>query len=310
MKETIIKASEIIFGNEGDYTSINADDNGAVSIGRIQWHGTRALNLLKRIIAVLGVSSATEYLEEELYVEINTSRSWAKRTVNTLEAAKLSALLSTEESKQVQDEQSYDDVESYISHIKKLGVDEENAQIFMADIENQGGSPASTRIIDASQGKDLNSLYLAAKADSVFSKRMERRDRVYKKLTGHAYGEEAYDGIVHEVQYGENLSQISRKYGTTVSEITELNNISNPDFIRAGDNLKIPKPQVSEDNKPKTPSAITHKVVRGDTFIKISSVYGVSIASIIAANRSKYRAISRDYIVEGWKLIIPSGDGT
>ena len=51
-KNTIQKTSEIIFANEGGYASVNADDNGAVSVGRLQWHGTRALNLLKKIVNI------------------------------------------------------------------------------------------------------------------------------------------------------------------------------------------------------------------------------------------------------------------
>lgn len=47
-KEIVAAAQNIIFANEGNYGSVNADDNGAVSVGKVQWHGTRALNLLKQ----------------------------------------------------------------------------------------------------------------------------------------------------------------------------------------------------------------------------------------------------------------------
>ena len=43
------KAAEIIFANEGNYGSVNKNDNGAVSVGKVQWHGNRALNLLRTI---------------------------------------------------------------------------------------------------------------------------------------------------------------------------------------------------------------------------------------------------------------------
>ena len=39
-------AAEVIFGNEGNYTSVNWNDNGAISIGKIQWHANRARDLL------------------------------------------------------------------------------------------------------------------------------------------------------------------------------------------------------------------------------------------------------------------------
>ena len=50
-REIAAEAAKIIFANEGNYASVNADDNGAVSVGKVQWHGNRALSLLKKIAA-------------------------------------------------------------------------------------------------------------------------------------------------------------------------------------------------------------------------------------------------------------------
>ena len=38
IKEIATAASDIIFSNEGSYGSINRDDNGALSVGKLQWH--------------------------------------------------------------------------------------------------------------------------------------------------------------------------------------------------------------------------------------------------------------------------------
>lgn len=362
IKEKIKKASEIIFANEGGYSSVNADDNGAVSVGRIQWHGTRALRLLKKIVKALG-EGASEYLSEALLKEINAASSWDRRTVNTLERAQLSALLSTEESKSIQDKQADDDVGAYLKHVEALGVTDENAQIFMADIENQGGAKASERIINAAEGKDIDSLYVAASMDAVFRNYMPRRGRVYQILTGHAYGEEPYDGEVYPVAHGDTLSKIAREHNTTVAALVELNGIKDPDHICVGDVLKIPT-EATEESKPAdtehedntytsvegdtlskiardhnttvaalcelndihvcvgevlklpvkdvTPEApvatVVHKVEPRDTLTAISARYGVSIAAILSANRDLYRAISANYIVAGWELIIPRGE--
>ena len=48
-REIAAEAAKVIFANEGNYASVNADDNGAVSVGKVQWHGNRALSLLKKI---------------------------------------------------------------------------------------------------------------------------------------------------------------------------------------------------------------------------------------------------------------------
>ena len=47
--EILDAALQLLYYNEGSYGSVNKNDNGAVSVGKIQWHGTRALNLLKRL---------------------------------------------------------------------------------------------------------------------------------------------------------------------------------------------------------------------------------------------------------------------
>lgn len=37
VKAVAAKAAVIIYGNEGGYGSVNANDNGAVSVGKVQW---------------------------------------------------------------------------------------------------------------------------------------------------------------------------------------------------------------------------------------------------------------------------------
>jgi len=49
-RQIAAEAAKVIFANEGNYASVNADDNGAVSVGKVQWHGNRALSLLKKIV--------------------------------------------------------------------------------------------------------------------------------------------------------------------------------------------------------------------------------------------------------------------
>jgi murein DD-endopeptidase MepM/ murein hydrolase activator NlpD len=43
----------------------------------------------------------------------------------------------------------------------------------------------------------------------------------------------------HVVKSGETLSGIARKYGTTVSKLQRLNNISNPNKLRIGQRIKV-----------------------------------------------------------------------
>ena len=186
LKEIAEKAAPIIFSHEGDYGSVNKNDNGALSVGRVQWHGSRALSLMKEICEALGAQKGKEILGAALYAEITAKgTSWGSRKATEEEAGRLSAALSTTEGKRAQDALALKDITGYCTHIQNLGVTDPAAIIFMADIENQGGAGASARIIKAASGKTLDALYASAKSDKVFSKYMTRRDAVYAAVKGY-----------------------------------------------------------------------------------------------------------------------------
>jgi len=46
---------------------------------------------------------------------------------------------------------------------------------------------------------------------------------------------------VHEVQKGETLSIIAKKYGVALEDLVKINNIENPDMIVVGQKLYIPE---------------------------------------------------------------------
>ena len=187
-KEVAATAAAIIFANEGGYTSVNANDNGAVSVGKVQWHGDRALNLLKKIIQKIGESEAGRILGNDLQREIKTASSWQARTVTAAEKLKLSSLLGTQAGRSVQDEQAAEDVTAYVEHGLKIGIVDPQSLVYFADLENQGGAGASKRVGNAaaqragSPGKvTLAIIHAAALADSVMGKYSERRGTVYQK---------------------------------------------------------------------------------------------------------------------------------
>ena len=186
LKEIAEKAAPIIFSHEGNYGSVNKNDNGALSVGRVQWHGSRALSLMRAICEAMGAGRSREVLGAALYTEITAKgTSWGTRKATTEEAGRLSAALSTTEGKQAQDALAMKDIAGYCAHVQKLGVTDPAAIMFMADIENQGGAGASARIIKAASAKTLDALYASAKNDKVFCKYMARRDAVYAAVKGY-----------------------------------------------------------------------------------------------------------------------------
>ena len=184
--EIVQAAQKIIFGQEGNYSSVNANDNGAVSVGKVQWHAGRALALLKKICAA--ESGAASILGAALYGEITTAAAgaWNARTVNAAEKAAISKLLSTDAGKRVQDAQAEADVGAYVDHGLKVGVEDPAALVYFADMENQGGGGASARVAAAAKKPvTLDTLHAAGLADRVMGKYSTRRKNVYnaaKKL--------------------------------------------------------------------------------------------------------------------------------
>lgn len=85
--------------------------------------------------------------------------------------------------------------------------------------------------------------------------------------------------VSYEVQSGDNLTKIAKKYGTTVDEIVRLNNISNPNLIYVGQYLVIPttsNAQVSTDS--------TYVVKSGDTLSGIANKFGTTYQKLAEIN--------------------------
>jgi hypothetical protein len=187
MDKLVSIALPIIFSNEGNYGSVNKDDNGAVSIGKIQWHGNRALNLLKRIIKADRVV-AKGILGIDLYNEIVKSKNWSRRIVASTEARYISYLLTTTQGKSTQDQQAFDDVKGYIKAGQKLGLKDGKTLIYFADCYNQSPAAAVRIAKDAirrfkkASYVDLDAYHACALIDEVMQGHKERRCSVYNKL--------------------------------------------------------------------------------------------------------------------------------
>ncbi|HET6569486.1 MAG TPA: LysM peptidoglycan-binding domain-containing protein [Rhodothermales bacterium] len=82
--------------------------------------------------------------------------------------------------------------------------------------------------------------------------------------------------IVYKVRRGDNLTEISRRYGVSISDIKGWNNLSR-NTIRIGERLTIyPNGGGSSSGS----KLIVHRVRRGDTLTELARRYGVSISQI------------------------------
>jgi len=183
------RACSIIFSNEGDYGSVNLDDNGAVSIGKVQWHGNRALELLKTIIT-FDNTTARVLLKDDLFNEIFSCLDWGTRTVNQDEANKISELLTTANGMSAQDSLACTDVLTYVNKGISYGLSNPEALIYFADGVNQYGTYSSlwqNIVIEAlKKGGTLDAMFEAT--NRLCTSNLDRRASVYEKLRTEAGG--------------------------------------------------------------------------------------------------------------------------
>ncbi|HIS92291.1 MAG TPA: LysM peptidoglycan-binding domain-containing protein [Candidatus Alectryocaccomicrobium excrementavium] len=85
--------------------------------------------------------------------------------------------------------------------------------------------------------------------------------------------------ICYTIQRGDTLSGIAGRYGTTVAELTRLNDISNPDRIIAGETLYIRVPASDP-----SPCCDTYTVKRGDTLSEIAQRFSTTVAELVRLN--------------------------
>ncbi|SFC73710.1 Peptidoglycan/xylan/chitin deacetylase, PgdA/CDA1 family, partial [Alkalibacterium subtropicum] len=108
----------------------------------------------------------------------------------------------------------------------------------------------------------------------------------------------------YTVQSGDTLYAIALRYDTTVQRLVELNNIANPNLIRAGQVLII---SGSGGTTPPPPTgSTTYTVKAGDTLSAIAARYNTTVSRIAAAND----ITNVNLIRVGQVLTIPGTGGT
>lgn len=196
IKKVVKVASSIIYSQEGNYGSVNKNDNKhGMSIGKCQWNAYwgRALPLLQTIVNK-DQEQAQEILGEALYNEIAGSSvdAWNKkeRAATEAEAKAISKLLSTPQGKEVQDDLADADITAYVKNGVKTGLVSLKALAYYADLENQGGSGGSKKIAETA-GKALGGVEkvgleeiheYALKDTSKLGKYTSRRNSVYEAV--------------------------------------------------------------------------------------------------------------------------------
>ena len=101
----------------------------------------------------------------------------------------------------------------------------------------------------------------------------------------------------YTVEEGDTLSSIADLHGISASTLAALNGIDDPDFIWAGQALRIGEggPAVA------APSGRTYVVEAGDTLSMVADSYGVTLEELLALNGLD----DPNYVYEGQWLTLP-----
>lgn len=113
------------------------------------------------------------------------------------------------------------------------------------------------------------------------------------------------NNVIYTVRYGDTLSAIANRYGTTVANISNLNNISNPNLIYVGERLII-RSSIDTTNNVSGNSTIVYIVRSGDTLGAIARRYGTSISNLVRINNIS----NPNLIYPGERIVISSHNGT
>lgn len=108
---------------------------------------------------------------------------------------------------------------------------------------------------------------------------------------------------VHVVQRGETLARIAARYGTTWTQLAQGNCITNPNFIYAGQQIRVP----TGGNQP-TPQPIpNNQVLLPNYAINAYSAPNLSQTIVHVANGGSALAIGRNYYGKWLMLQFPNG---
>jgi LysM repeat protein len=104
------------------------------------------------------------------------------------------------------------------------------------------------------------------------------------------------ESTIYVVAWGDSLSSIARRYGTTVAALVEANSVANPDFIYVGQRLVIPG-AVS----PAPAGSGVYLVQRGDTLSYVASRYQTTVQQLVQMNG----LTNPNLIYVGQRLAVP-----
>lgn len=167
-----------------DWTSVNYND--PITIGMMQWYGTRAAALLNRVkdempAAYVQLASS---LRSDLESHVASAGYWGTRYLTKAEGNSIITVFKEEQNHVIQENQAISDFEGYISTLESWGMSQQYPKplIFAMSMYHQSPASAGQVIATAGGSADLDRIYGVCMNHGVLGQYRNRYNTVYQRL--------------------------------------------------------------------------------------------------------------------------------
>lgn len=213
-----------------NWTAVNYND--PITIGMMQWYGTRAAALLNRIKNEM--PTAYGQLAASLRSDIEShdagSAWWTSRYLNRDEGNSIITVFQDEENHVIQENQAIADFEGYITTLENWGMSQSYPKplIFAMSMYHQSPASAGQVIATAGGSADLDRIYTVCMNHGVLGQYRNRYNTVYQRLKD-------WDGESNPPDFGQSGDVDTAPGGNTPGISTEKSKLGH--IIQNGDTL-------------------------------------------------------------------------
>lgn len=213
-----------------NWTAVNYND--PITIGMMQWYGTRAAALLNRIKNEM--PTAYGQLAASLRSDIEShdagSTWWTSRYLNRDEGNSIITVFQDEENHVIQENQAIADFEGYIATLEGWGMSQSYPKplIFAMSMYHQSPASAGQVIATAGGSADLDKIYGVCMNHGVLGQYRNRYNTVYQRLKD-------WDGESNPPDFGQSGDVDTTPGGNTPGISTEKSKLGY--IIQNGDTL-------------------------------------------------------------------------
>lgn len=213
-----------------NWTAVNYND--PITIGMMQWYGTRAAALLNRIKNEM--PTAYGQLAASLRSDIEShdagSTWWTSRYLNRDEGNSIITVFQDEENHVIQENQAIADFEGYIATLEGWGMSQSYPKplIFAMSMYHQSPASAGQVIATAGGSADLDRIYGVCMNHGVLGQYRNRYNTVYQRLKD-------WDGESNPPDFGQSGDVDTTPGGNTPGISTEKSKLGY--IIQNGDTL-------------------------------------------------------------------------